>query len=48
MTRQWALKPRIVVIALLEQGQEAVEITGNFHGLLHSFTFVALSTEVNY
>jgi hypothetical protein len=28
------------------KGPEAVEITGNFHGLLHSFTVATLGTDV--
>jgi len=48
MTWQWALSPRIASKALRGQGQEAVEIIENFHGLLHSFTFVALGIDVNH
>ena len=29
------------------RGPKAVAISENFHGLLHSFTFVAVGTDVN-
>lgn len=47
MYRRWVLSARITVEALHEKGtREAVEIVENFHGLLHGFTFIALSTDV--
>ena len=48
LTWQWALSQRIAGKALHGQGREVVETVENFHGLLHSFTFVALGADVNW
>jgi hypothetical protein len=43
-----AVGPRIAGKPLPGRGSEAMEIIENFHGLLHTFTFVAASADVNW